>query len=158
MVELKMSGVDFGRIVRACSRAASRNDIREELRYIELRADGETCVATAIDGFVMQQLRVPCEGRGVVMLPATAKAERSERAVITAGDKLRVSFFDVAEKLIIAYEYRKFEKPFFDWSKVVKEIQRPESVIHFDAKYLRKIVMATAHADDQVFSIFQCQF
>lgn len=153
MTEIEISGIDFGRIMRACARAASKNDIRAQLRYIELRANGTQLVATALDGFVMQQIKIPCNGRGVVLIPSTVKPEKCEKVLISENECLRISFYNSENQLIIAYEYPKITEKYIDWQRIVKEEKRAESIIHVDAKYLRRIVMATAHAEDQIFSI-----
>ena len=153
MQKIEMSGYSFNFIIKACSKATSRNNVREALRYIELRADGETCIATALDGFIMQQAKVDCKGKGVILIPGDIKTERAESVTISVKDSLHIKYYDEMKQLIVGYELPKYEGPFIDWQKIQKNIDRPESVIHCDARYLRKVVAATAHAKDQILSI-----
>lgn len=152
-MKIELSGYDFRHIVLACSKAANKNDVREALRYIELRADGKECVATALDGIIMQQVKCECKGKGVVLIPADIKTEKAETVVITAKESLRIAYYDEMKKLILAVEMPKADCDFIDWNKAVPMEARPESVIHCDARYLRKIVAATTHARDQTVSI-----
>lgn len=152
-MKIELSGYDFRHIVLACSKAANKNDVREALRYIELRADGKECVATALDGFIMQQVKCECKGKGVILIPADIKTEKADTVIITAKESLRVAYYDEMKKLILAVEMPKAECAFIDWNKAVPMEERPESVIHCDARYLRKIVAATTHTRDQIVSI-----
>ena len=152
-MKIELSGYDFRHIVLACSKAASKNDVREAFRYIELRADGKECVATALDGFIMQQVKCECKGKGVVLIPADIKTEKADTVTITAKESLRIAYYDEMNKLILAVEMPKAECEFIDWKKAVPMGARPESVIHCEARYLRKILAATTHAKDQVISI-----
>lgn len=151
--KIEMAWKSFNFILKACSKATSKNDVREALRYIELRADGETCVATALDGYIMQQVRVECTGMGAILIPGDLKAERAETVEISVEENLHVKYFDERKKLIVGYELPKYNGPFVDWRKIPKSIERAESVIHCDARYLRKIVAATTCAKDQIISI-----
>lgn len=152
-MKIELNGYDFRHIVLACSKAASKNNVREALRYIELRADGKECVATALDGFIMQQVKCECKGKGVVLIPADIKTEKADTVIITAKESLRIAYYDENKQLILAVEMPKAECAFVDWNKMQLFKERPESVIHCDARYLRKIVAATTHARDQTFSI-----
>ena len=153
MQKIEMSGYSFNFIMKACSKATSRNDVREALRYIELRADGETCIATALSGFIMQQAKVECKGKGVILIPGDIKTERAESVTISVKDSLHIKYFDEMKQLIVGYELPKFNGPFIDWRKIQKNIDDPESVIYCDARYLRKIAAATTYATDQIISI-----
>lgn len=152
-MKIELSGYDFRHIVLACSKAASKNDVRESFRYIELRADGKECVATALDGYIMQQVKCECKGKGVVLIPADIKTEKADSVVITAKDSLRIAYYDETKKLILAVEMPKAECEFIDWNKIGLFEERPEHFVHCDARYLRKIVAATTHARDQIFLI-----
>ena len=106
-MKIELSGYDFRHIVLACSKAASKNNVREALRYIELRADGKECVATALGGLIMQQVKCECKGKGVVLIPADIKTEKADTVIITAKESLRVAYYDENKKLILAVEMPK---------------------------------------------------
>lgn len=152
-MKIELSGYDFRHIVLACSKAASKNDVREALRYIELRADGKECVATALDGFIMQQVKCECKGKGVVLIPADIKTEKADTVIITAKDNLRIAYYAEDKQLILVVEMPKADCEFIDWNKIELFKERPEHFIHCDSQYLRKIVAATTHARDQIVSI-----
>ena len=54
---MKFAYFDFMRIYKSCVKAVDKNGVRKILRYIELRASNGYCVASALDGFVMNQVR-----------------------------------------------------------------------------------------------------
>lgn len=152
-MKIEMSGNSFHFIMKSCSKATDKNNVREALRYIELRAEGGICVATALNGFIMHQARVGCKGKGVILIPGNLKTERAEWVTISVKDSLHIKYFDEMKNLLVGYELPKYEGPFVDWRNIPKNVERPESVIHCDSRYLRKILAATAHAEDQIISI-----
>lgn len=152
-MKIELSGYDFRHIVLACSKAANKNDVREAFRYIELRADGKECVATAIDGDICQQVKCECKGKGVVLIPADIKTEKADTVIITAKDNLRIAYYAEDKQLILAVEMPKADCGFVDWNKIGLFAERPEHLIHCQAKHLRKILAATTHARDQIISI-----
>jgi hypothetical protein len=88
-----------------------------------------------------------------VSIPADIKTEKADTVIITAKDSLRIAYYDETNKLILAIEMPKVDCEFVDWNKIQLFKDRPESVIHCDARYLRKIVAATTHTRDQIVSI-----
>lgn len=62
-MKITMTGTDFNRIMRVCIPALSKDDLREELRHIDIQCngEGEGC-ATALDGYTLAQTRFPCQG------------------------------------------------------------------------------------------------
>lgn len=151
MSKIEMSGYDFGRIMRACAKACDRSNARRVLQYIELRAYGTECVATSLDGFIMQQIKVQCAGEGVILVPSTVKPPRCESVIIEDSDNIRITYLDGGGNLIYAYELPKHEGKYFDWSRVVGE--RDEDTIHCSARQLRNALAATASAADDVICI-----
>lgn len=61
-MEITLTQENFKQIQRVCSPAASKDKNRPILNYIQLLSDGEKVTATALDGFVLAQTVVPCEG------------------------------------------------------------------------------------------------
>lgn len=53
----------FNEIMRVCTPAVSKDETRKYLQFIEIQCNGqgEGC-ATALDGFMMSQIRFPCKG------------------------------------------------------------------------------------------------
>lgn len=151
MSRIEMSGYDFGRIMKACAKACSGRDIRESLRYIEMRANGTECVATSLDGFIMQQIKVKCAGEGVILIPGTIKPPKCETVIIEDQSNIRITYLDGGGNLIYAYELPKFEGPYFDWGTIIDD--REEDVIHCNAHNLRNALAATVYADDGIISI-----
>ena len=152
MSKIEMSGYDFGRILRACAKGCEKAHYRRVLRYIELRADGKHCVATSLDGYIVQQIKVQCSGEGVVLLPNTIKPPKCETVTIEVSGNIKITFTDEGGNLLYAFELPKCGERFFDWGNIVKD-DRDEDVIHCNAAYLRRALAATTYADDQVISI-----
>lgn len=151
MSRIEMSGYDFGCIMRACAKGVDRSAIRQALRHIELRAYGTECVATSLDGFIMQQIKVHCAGEGVILIPGTIKPPKCDAVIIEDHTNIRITYLDGGGNLIYAYELPKFEGAYVDWGKIVNA--RVEDVIHLEAKRLRNALAATACADDGIISI-----
>ncbi len=152
MSKIQMSGYDFGRIMRACAKACDKAHYQRVMRFIELRADGKHCVATSLDGFIMQQIRVQCSGEGVVLLPNTIKPPKCETVTLETLNNVKITFTDEGGNLIYAFELPKHEGEFFEWGNIVKD-NRDEDVIHCNAGNLRRALAATTYADDQTISI-----
>lgn len=121
MSRIEMSGYDFGRIMKACAKACDRSNARKTLQHIELRAYGTECVATSLDGFIMQQIKVHCAGEGVILIPGTVKPPKCETVIIEDPNNVRITYLDGGGNLIYAYELPKFDGPYFDWSKIVDD-------------------------------------
>lgn len=151
MSKIEMSGYDFGRIMRACAKACVRDNIHKALQYIELRACEGDCVATSLDGFIMQQIKVPCTGYGVILIPGTLKPPRCERVIVEDAENVRLTYLDCYDKPVFAIEVPKFDGAYFDWGKIIED--RAEEVIHCNARNLRNALAAMTCADDEVISI-----
>ena len=92
---MKFTYFDFMRIYKSCVNAVDKNGVRSMLRYIERRASNGYCVATARDGFLMNQVRVQCEGDGVILIPPIRppKCDMVKVENVPSGN-VRISYFD----------------------------------------------------------------
>ena len=91
---ITMSGENFFRIMEACKPSTNEDDRREPLQHIEIFHDGNgTAYATALDGYVMNQVRVPCRGdAGTVYLrPCEGLSEWDEITITQDGETVSVS-------------------------------------------------------------------
>lgn len=91
---ITMSGEAFLRIMEACKPATDEDDRREPLQHIEIFHDGSgTAYATALDGYVMNQVRVRCQGdAGTVYLrPCEGLSEWDEITITQDDETVNVS-------------------------------------------------------------------
>lgn len=152
MSRIEMSGYDFNRIMQACAKACNKSNKRRVLRYIELRANGTECIATSLDGVIMQQIKVPCYGNGTVLIPYTIKPTKCESVIIEDAENVKITYLDFDGNLIYAYEVPKCDDEYIDWRKIVDD-ERAEHVIYCNASNLRNVLEATRYSNDQVISI-----
>ena len=136
---MKFTQSEFMRIYKACVNATDKGSIREALKYIELRAADGYCVATALDGCVMCQIRVPCEGDGVVLLPPIRppKCFMVEVEKVTGGN-VKISYIDFNFKLIYAYELPEYEGAYLNWEPIMPYNRQGDRKIFCTAKQLRR--------------------
>lgn len=138
-MKITMSGKDFNRIMRSCKNCVSREDPRWSLQMIELRAANSECVATALDGFSMMQVTVPCDGEGLFQIRPQATVKKDADVEIEYEDEcISVTVDDVTT-------LRRQEKfPEVNWGKVVAQAtEKPiRYQIAFNAKLLRRALAA----------------
>lgn len=152
MTRIEMAGHDFWRILRACASACDKSNFRSVLRYIELYADGTECIATSLDGFIMQQIRVRCNGSGTVLIPCGIQSPKCKNVVIEDVYSFKITYLGFDGKLIYAHEFPRCNDSYFDWGKIV-ETGSEEHTIYCNALNLRKVLDAAGYAEDQIISI-----
>lgn len=152
MTRIEIAGRDFWRILKACANACDKSNFRSVLRYIELRADGTECVATSLDNFIMQQIRVRCNGSGIVLIPSAIQPPKCKSVVIEDVYSLKITYLGFDGKLIYAHEFPRCNDSYFDWGKIV-ENSGEEHTIYCNALNLRKVLDAAGYAEDQIISI-----
>lgn len=152
MTRIEIAGRDFWRILKACANACDKSNFRSVLRYIELRAEGTECIATSLDGFIMQQIRVRCNGSGTVLIPCGIQPPKCKSVVIEDMYGLKITYLDFCGKLIYAHEFPRCNDGYFDWGKIV-ETGSEEHTIYCNALNLRKALDAAVYAEDQTISI-----
>lgn len=130
---------DFARIYKSCSKATSKDPFREFLRYIELRAANGKCVATALDGYILCQVEVPCEGDGVICIPPV-KPPKCAVVQVDAlmGGLVRIAYYDYDNSLIYAYELPGIKGEFFNWEKVVPYDRQGDRQIFCNVHLLKR--------------------
>lgn len=97
-MKITMTGTDFNRIMRVCIPALSKDDVREELRHIDIQCngEGEGC-ATALDGYTLAQTRFACQGpRCRFHIPPHKKVRNDCTIEITLEDE-KISVSDGVE-------------------------------------------------------------
>lgn len=154
MIKIEIDWFYFRNILKACKKACDKCNFRRVLRYIELRADGTECVATSLDGYIMQQIKVPCDGKGIVLIPYTIQSPKCKKVVIEDNDtgNIQFSYFDMRDKLIYAQEFPRCADDYYNWSKIV-ETDAAEHTIYCYASKLRKALSATKYNNDAIVSI-----
>ena len=152
MTRIEIAGRDFWRILKACANACDKSNFRSVLRYIELRADGTECVATSLDNFIMQQIRVRCNGSGIVLIPSAIQPPKCKSVVIEDVHSLKITYLGFDGKLIYAHEFPRCNDSYFDWGKIV-ENSGEEHTIYCNALNLRKALDAAGCAEDHIISI-----
>lgn len=130
---------DFARIYKSCNKATSKDPFREFLRYIELRAANGKCVATALDGYILCQIEVPCEGEGIICIPPV-RPPKCHAVQIDARKKglVRIAYYDYENNLIYAYELPGIKGDFFNWEKVVPYDRQGDRRIFCNVNLLKK--------------------
>lgn len=130
---------DFARIYKSCNKATCKDPFREFLRYIELRAANGKCVATALDGYILCQVEVPCEGEGVICIPPV-KPPKCHAVQVDARKEglVRIAYYDYDNKLIYAYELPGIKGDFFNWEKVVPYDRQGDRRIFCNVNLLKK--------------------
>jgi len=86
--QIFIEGEVFNEIMRVCSPAVSKDDVRKQLQFIEIQCNGqgEGC-ATALDGFVMSQIRFECEGVACKgLIPPRKKVKKDKTVEICFSD------------------------------------------------------------------------
>lgn len=136
---MRIAYSDFARIYKSCNKATCKDHFRDFLRYIELRAADGKCVATALDGYILCQIEVPCEGEGVVYIPPVRPPKCSVVQIdALTGNLVKIAYYTEAEKLIYAYELPGLDGQFFDWQKVVPYDRQGDRRIFCNANLLKK--------------------
>ena len=139
---IKLMGSDFNRIMKTCSPCVCSDELREALRYIIVECDGHgNGCATALDGFVMAQLRFKCAGdRGKLFVWPFKKVDKDKEITITCEDGV-VSISDgdetISRKMLSADTY-------VDHSKFFKDAIQKEKVVQvsFNPYNLMKLLKA----------------
>ena len=128
---MKFSYYDFLKIYKSCVKATDKSGGRRILRYIELRAKDGYCVATALDGFVLNQVRVKCEGDGVILIPPVhpPKCVMVEVEKVPNGN-VKISYFDYSCKLIYAYELPVDEGAYIKWAYIIPHERQGDRTIY----------------------------
>ena len=118
---MRFTYYNFNRIYKACVKAVERDNHREMLRYIELRAENGYCIATALDGFVLCQVRVECEGDGVILIPPVKPPTKCDSVEVEAlpNGNVKFAYFDSFKKFMYSYELPVSQSAYFDWENVM---------------------------------------
>lgn len=139
---IKLMGSDFNRIMKVCAPCISSDELRNVLRYIIIECDGQgNGCATALDGFVMGQLRFKCAGdRGKLLVWPFKKVDKDKEITISSEDGVTsVSDGDetISRRTPLAGDY-------VDHSKIFKgAIQNKKVVkVSFNPHYLMKLLKA----------------
>lgn len=148
---------DYCRIIKACKGAVSKDGIHKTLQYIELRGINNLCTATALDGFVLKQVQVPCYGEGNILIPPI-KAPKCEKVEIyTSGNgKRRCVQFDflyAGGELIFGYKKTLCEDAYVDWSKIMPGERTDDEYIYCNANNLRRALEGFDDGGDNVVCI-----
>lgn len=93
---ITLSAYDYKRIINGCTPALDTSGSRPPLAHIEITHDGNgTAYATALDGFVMNQIRFACEGdAGTVLVPSIRFTSRKDAYISVTWDEENVSVSD----------------------------------------------------------------
>ena len=136
---MRFSYFDFAKIYRCCVKATDKSNARETLRYIELRSKYGYCVATALDGHVLCQVRVQCEGDGVILIPPI-KPMKCFDVDVQALDNgnVKIAYLDFEQKLICAYEIPGCSNQYFEWYEIVPYDRKGDRIIYCSPSNLLK--------------------
>lgn len=94
---ITLSARDYKRIINGCTPALDTFGAHPPLAHIEITHDGSgTAYATALDGYVMNQIRFACEGdAGTFLMPTMGKFEvRKDAYISITWDDSTVSVSD----------------------------------------------------------------
>lgn len=93
---ITLSACDYKRIISGCAPALDTYGSHPPLAHIEITHDGSgTAYATALDGFVMNQIRFACEGdAGTFLMPCIRFSPRKHADISIAWDDVIVSVSD----------------------------------------------------------------
>lgn len=93
---ITLSAYDYKRIISGCTPALDTSGSHPPLAHIEITHDGSgTAYATALDGFVMNQIRFACEGdAGTFLMPCIRFSPQKHADISIAWDDSTVSVSD----------------------------------------------------------------
>ncbi len=83
----------FNEIMRVCSPAVSKDEVRKQLQFIEIQCNGlgEGC-ATALDGYMMSQIRFHCQGDACKGLIPPRKKVKKIKSLRFAFQSMKPAF------------------------------------------------------------------
>lgn len=93
---ITLSAYDYKRIINGCAPALDKYGAHPPLAHIEITHDGSgTAYATALDGYVMAQIRFACEGdAGTFLMPCIRFVPRKHADISITWDDETVSVSD----------------------------------------------------------------
>lgn len=121
MEKFTLTGTEYNRIMRACSPALSKDNLREALRYIEIQCNGqgEGC-ATGLDGFIMTQTRFSMQGPRSTFLLPPAKTVRNDCIIEITLTEEEISISDEVETIT----RKRANIPYVDHYKIGTDAQK----------------------------------
>lgn len=96
-MNITLSMNEYNRIIKGCTPALDKSNVHPCLTYIEISHDGSgLAYATALDGYVMNQIQFRCKGdEGTFLLPHFCKfAARKPADITIVWDSRTVSVTD----------------------------------------------------------------
>lgn len=150
MEKFTLTGTEYNRIMRVCSPALSKDDVRETLRYIEIQCNGQgTGCATALDGFTLAQTRFSMQGPRCKFFLPPAKTVRNDCMIeITLTDE-EISISDENETIT----RKRAKPPLIDHYKILTDAQahKKRATIAVNPHILIRALKSHAHAREPVF-------
>lgn len=123
---------DLNYIFKALKPALAKTEHRPVLTRIHLKCDSGKCEATAVDGYRLHTVTVPCEGdNGEVLIPIIKIPKNNIPKVIISDTDDNITFDFNTEKQIC----NKMVGEFFNWKTLVPEGE-PEYEISFNPKFI----------------------
>ena len=151
-MKITMDYWDFAKIQRGCTKFVEKSHSHRVLRFIELRAKDGHCVATALDGYGLWQVKVPCTGEGVALIPAIKPYKADEVTIIPSGKgRVLIEYWRAGGELIVATEYPVDENKYFNWGNILPRDREGDRYIACAAKLLKDALEALKNTSDIVY-------
>lgn len=130
----------FNEIMRVCTPAVSKDEVRKYLQFIEIQCNGqgEGC-ATALDGFVMSQIRFPCEGDACKGLIPPRKKVKKDKIVEICFSEHETSISDGEETTFCKVPD---VANYINHARIAKDAQKKEKriTIGVNPSFLKRVI------------------